>query len=534
MALALLTASTARAADSPSSHARRTASPEGAIATESSQVLPKWTPAAALSLSHEVGLDREIGRADLRSRTAADLALAFGMFDWVELSAQLPLVLHQRVAAAGSQATGAGLGDVRGGLKGTILRLPRRGIGLGLMFDVTAPTGDGRRHLGLGAPSYAPQLLFEIRGARAIRAAFAAGYLARADLTTLGRTAGDEVTLRGAVRVPLSPVHPIALVGEIDGRLALVRGADSGAVGRLGLRGQTRAGLVIGVYATAGTPGTFATGEVGGLFAIAWTPPGRAGTERAFDSSPRPRATAMALRHDALARHDVSAPQPADPRDPDGDGVLASVDLCPTVAEDRDGFDDADGCPELDDDHDGIADAFDLCPRAPEIVDGVLDLDGCPDRRDASGAIETLNAVDWSAITPRLEFAEGTDTLTADSVAALASWTELARLNPWITRLEIGVYVHPSSDPQADRRRAQARADDVVGRVRSAGLDPWRIEIRELGAVPPGVPERTRVAVIGATGEHPALSPDPSALRRWLATETATSAPAVDFAAQGP
>ena len=36
----------AQAADSPTTHGRRTASPEGAIATESSQVLPKWTPAA--------------------------------------------------------------------------------------------------------------------------------------------------------------------------------------------------------------------------------------------------------------------------------------------------------------------------------------------------------------------------------------------------------------------------------------------------------------------------------------------------------
>jgi hypothetical protein len=525
------------AADSPISNGRVAASPEGAIATESSQVLPKWTPAAALSLSHEAGLDRP-GAADMRARTGADLAIAFGMFDWIEISGQLPLVLRQRVADGASQMSTGGLGDVRAGLKGTILRLPRRGIGLGLMFDVTAPTGSATRHLGLGAPSYAPQLLFEVRGARAIRAAFALGYLARRDVTWQGRTAGDAITARTGVRVPLSPTRAIALVGELDGRIALVRGAQHALVGRFGLRGQTRAGIVIGAYATAATPTAFGTGEVGGLFSFAWSPPGRAGTERAFDGSERPRATALALRYDAVARRTPAPSGPTDPRDPDGDRVVAG-DACPSAAEDRDGFEDGDGCPELDDDHDAIADAFDLCPRAPEVVNGALDVDGCPDRRDAKGTVETLTAVDWSAITPRLVFAPGTNTLSAESVASLDAWIELARLNPWITRLEVGVYIHVGAATDAgagarDRARAQARADEILGRVRAAGLEPWRVEIRELGAVPADVDERTRVAVIGASSSSAALSPDPAALRRWIASEQATAAPDVDYAAQGP
>lgn len=535
--LAANTPRDAAAADSPISNARVSASPEGAIATESSQVLPKWTPAASLTLSHEAGLDRP-GAADLRARTGADLAIAFGMFDWIELSGQLPLVLRQRVASGDGRTANGGLGDVRAGLKGTILRLPRRGVGLGLMFDVTAPTGSATRHLGLGAPSYAPQVLFEVRGARAIRAAFAVGYLARRDVTWQGRTAGDAITARSGVRVPLSPTRAIALVGELDGRIALVRGAEHALVGRFGLRGQTRAGIVIGAYATAATPTAFGTGEVGGVFSFAWSPPGRAGTERAFDGSERPRATALALRHDALARRTPAPSGPADPRDPDGDRVVAN-DACPSAAEDRDGFEDGDGCPELDDDHDAIADAFDLCPRAPEVVNGALDVDGCPDRRDASGAVETLTAVDWSAITPTLVFAPGTNTLSAESIASLDAWIELARLNPWITRLEIGVYIHVGTSTDADatlrdRGRAQARADEIVGRVRAAGLEPWRVEIRELGAVPAAVDERTRVAVIGATSSSAALSPDPAALRRWIASEQASAPAEIDYAAQGP
>jgi outer membrane protein OmpA-like peptidoglycan-associated protein len=67
------------------------------------------------------------------------------------------------------------------------------------------------------------------------------------------------------------------------------------------------------------------------------------------------------------------------PSDQDGDGVLDTDDACPELAEDRDGFQDDDGCPERDNDHDKIADADDDCPNEPEDYDGFEDADGCPD-----------------------------------------------------------------------------------------------------------------------------------------------------------
>jgi OOP family OmpA-OmpF porin len=65
--------------------------------------------------------------------------------------------------------------------------------------------------------------------------------------------------------------------------------------------------------------------------------------------------------------------------DKDGDGILDSVDKCPSDPEDVDGFEDEDGCPELDNDSDGIPDAKDRCPLEPEDKDGFADDDGCPD-----------------------------------------------------------------------------------------------------------------------------------------------------------
>ncbi len=67
------------------------------------------------------------------------------------------------------------------------------------------------------------------------------------------------------------------------------------------------------------------------------------------------------------------------PKEHDGDGIADDEDQCPDEPEDRDGFQDMDGCPEFDNDADGIADASDKCPNEPETVNGFQDEDGCPD-----------------------------------------------------------------------------------------------------------------------------------------------------------
>ncbi len=65
--------------------------------------------------------------------------------------------------------------------------------------------------------------------------------------------------------------------------------------------------------------------------------------------------------------------------DQDQDGVSDDKDKCPNEPEDPDGFQDDDGCPDLDNDNDGIADTQDKCPNLAEDKDGFQDDDGCPD-----------------------------------------------------------------------------------------------------------------------------------------------------------
>ncbi len=78
---------------------------------------------------------------------------------------------------------------------------------------------------------------------------------------------------------------------------------------------------------------------------------------------------------------DAGPPEPEPPPavDSDGDGILDLNDACPSEAEDRDNFDDKDGCPDPDNDLDRVPDVTDKCPNEPETYNGVEDEDGCPD-----------------------------------------------------------------------------------------------------------------------------------------------------------
>ncbi len=86
---------------------------------------------------------------------------------------------------------------------------------------------------------------------------------------------------------------------------------------------------------------------------------------------------------DGIPDADDACPKESGPResqgcpvskDTDGDGIPDDIDRCPLDPEDRDGFQDEDGCPDPDNDGDGIVDKVDACPNDP----GVIENRGCP------------------------------------------------------------------------------------------------------------------------------------------------------------
>jgi len=72
-------------------------------------------------------------------------------------------------------------------------------------------------------------------------------------------------------------------------------------------------------------------------------------------------------------------PPPVVDNDPDKDEIVGDLDRCPTDPEDKDGFEDDNGCPDNDNDNDGVPDATDACKDEAEDKDGFEDDNGCPD-----------------------------------------------------------------------------------------------------------------------------------------------------------
>ncbi|HEX5063973.1 MAG TPA: OmpA family protein [Kofleriaceae bacterium] len=85
----------------------------------------------------------------------------------------------------------------------------------------------------------------------------------------------------------------------------------------------------------------------------------------------------LAIEKSPKDKCNPSGPPPVGDRD--RDGLKDDVDKCPDDPEDKDGFEDDDGCPDLDNDADGIKDVVDKCPMDPEDLDKFEDEDGCPD-----------------------------------------------------------------------------------------------------------------------------------------------------------
>jgi outer membrane protein OmpA-like peptidoglycan-associated protein len=133
---------------------------------------------------------------------------------------------------------------------------------------------------------------------------------------------------------------------------------------------------------------------------------------------------------------------PSSQADTDGDGIADLNDECPTVPEDRDGFEDSDGCPDRDNDHDRILDENDKCPNEPETYNGVDDDDGCPDK--GSDYI-------WrpKVTTDPVDFDAGSSTVSADAAKFLDKLAAAIIANPEIGSVTIVGH--------ADRREHHAR-----------------------------------------------------------------------------
>jgi outer membrane protein OmpA-like peptidoglycan-associated protein len=155
--------------------------------------------------------------------------------------------------------------------------------------------------------------------------------------------------------------------------------------------------------------------------------------------------------------------------DRDRDGIPDIVDACPEDPEDKDGFDDKDGCPDPDNDQDRILDVNDRCPNEPETYNGTDDEDGCPDR--GFGPRRPLQILD------KFYFARGRAETAPVSGPLLDQIAFAIRNHP-----EVQVVVVEGHADRGERDRvADARAAAVVEALVARGVDRQRLVARGRG-----------------------------------------------------
>jgi outer membrane protein OmpA-like peptidoglycan-associated protein len=399
------------------------------------------------------GAGAAIGKP-LDGAISADLLASIGLFDFLELALHLPVRLYyQGDASAAPLIASRGLGDLRFVPKVRIVQGGDAALGwaLGAALPISLPTGDDRAWRGSDGVTVEPRLLLGLYAGR-LGVVANGGFLFRRNQDL---SPGDELTygLAGTFTLP-AVGDRIDLQGELSGGwlpsvsgralLALPLEAAAGLVGRPSRRWS--------VYAMAGA------GITNGV-------------------------AVPDFRLIGGVRYAVRLPAKGGARDSDDDGIPDSQDRCPDEPEDRDGFEDQDGCPDADNDRDGIPDDVDECPDDAEEPGG--DGDGCPDK--ARVIVRKGKLV----IFGKVQFALGSDNILPKSEQLVDEMARALHEHPELKRVEIQGHTDSTGDDFYNLKLGQERAESVKRALQKRGVAPARITAKGYGEQSPIAPNDT-------------------------------------------
>ena len=427
-------------------------SEDGVLETEGADPRVPWTPFVGVLLGYAnepvvlVTLGGAGGADDLSvdHLMAADLVASVAVWRGLEVGTGLPVWFAAPPSGFSDGEVSVGDASVRLGYR---LRLDER-TSVALHVPTLLPTSSTTNVLGLGLTVRPTAAVlhrvgpFEFLGNASYHARFPEG--------EQGFTHADELSLRLGARWALDRIWRTGLVLDVGATTALadVLGPNATLVEpRVGLErwfgGRVRVTAFggLGLTTTVGSP----------LF--------RAGLAVAYGDNPAYR------------------PRPAPSSgDRDGDGIEDGSDGCPNAPEDLDGFEDDDGCPDLDDDQDGVPDVRDKCPNAPQASSDDAGRNGCPDLvRLERDRITLLQPIAFDPTTDRLEEA---------SYAVLEEVAGILRVNP---SMRVRVEAHTAAPGTAEQNQvsSERRAYQVQSFLIARGARSVQLEAKGFGNTRP-------------------------------------------------
>jgi len=295
------------------------------------------------------------------------LVLSLGLADHIVIFIDTPYHFMVREGAGQPALTGSNLGDLYVGARfnffGTRDDIFQIGANTTMTINTASLSNDQQDFAGgVNRGPYLGgwfELLMNFNAGDHVRIPLQGGYKLNTRTVDLGAfSVGNEWTFGGGVLIVLGEDDQFMISGEAFGRAA----ANISPATRLntpveilgGFKWLPKFGFTLGVGGSAGVTDGYGAPDWRVFGMLGYTMPDK-------DRTP----------------------------DADADGIPDALDQCPNEAEDMDGFEDEDGCPDLDNDGDGIPDAQDKCPNEAEDMDGFEDEDGCPDPdNDGDGILD--------------------------------------------------------------------------------------------------------------------------------------------------
>lgn len=300
----------------------------------------------------------------------SDFLFAVGFARRFQISAAVPVVLSQAgegtvpvLGSRGARLPDTSIRDLRVEVSWAIVQRARRrdarGAGLRLDLGASLPLGDDKGFQGSGGFTFSPMIDFDWR------------------IPALTLTANVGGRVRGTSRIGDLEVGSVGVVGV-------------GASIRPLFRSEIPLSFTFDYLTTFafGTEDGFSSATTQELFYSVRYATDAARDIELFAGGAMPLGSGPLMPNWRLVAGVSYAPQGIDS---DGDGVVDAADRCRTEPEDRDDFEDEDGCPDRDNDQDGIPDAQDRCPDDPEDADNFQDEDGCVDADNDGDGVDDVD-----------------------------------------------------------------------------------------------------------------------------------------------